>query len=257
MKINVAVPQVFYDLIARVVPGTTILLSSHIVIRGAQQGLADMRYWFGDTRDTPAIFVVSISVGLVVAGYLLAICMEGLLDLFRQLSKCIGRRTRIGRLVAGILHCMTEDAVSRGIEKDGMSGRRSKTQIRKDFDAAFGQSTDRKPSLPGIALMYDYVRMQDPICGARLVKLRAECRRSSLLVIGWGALAFLNPVSALLHIPRPWCEFLCVEVVLVAISFLMLCSLVRLRRRFWWGLRSHWLLLTDPRVTHRRDFPTS
>jgi hypothetical protein len=201
------IPQVFYDVIGRLVPGLVLIGTCFLIWR---QTVADLLAGVAPF-STPGL------AALVIAAYVLALVLEG------------GWNLSLGRWT-GRLH-------QRG-------GRLAAAHAKRDFKTMVPDFDPEAFEFPGIPIVYDAVRLRDPAVGSNIVKLRAEVQLCRTLLLGWLlALAGLG-IDAALHGARAEKGFIAVAL---ALSIVAIFSLYRERQtRVLWSLYNHWLLLIQP-----------
>jgi hypothetical protein len=201
------IPQVFYDVIGRLVPGLVLIGTCFLIWR---QTVAHLLAGVAPF-STPGL------AALLIAAYVLALVLEGGWDLL------------LGRW-AGRLHRRRERLAAERSKRDFQ-------MMVPDFDA-------ESYRFPGIPIVYDAVRLKDPVVGSNIVKLRAEVQLCSTLLLGWLlALVGLGFDAAL---TGGGAEKGFVALAL-ALSIVALFALYRERQmRVLWSLYNHWLLVVQP-----------
>lgn len=60
MKISVLIPQLFYDVIGRIIPGATLIATAFFLFEGAMKGRRHLTTWTTSTDDisVPVVFVI-------------------------------------------------------------------------------------------------------------------------------------------------------------------------------------------------------
>jgi hypothetical protein len=211
MNIGSVIPQIFYDLIARITPGLVVILTGFFVWRGGEAAEQDAVRAFGwlSGEHSPVVLVLFAAL---FASYVLAFVLDG---------------------IWGFLpHRFFKEAVCRDEEK-----------IIDEFkllDPGFDAANYR---FPGIALRYDAVRLRDANAGARLAKLRAELHMCRVMVLGLSILWVMNLMN--FRAGFNWATLASEVVIAVGVaSFIKTHN--RLNDRFLWGSCNHWLLLVKP-----------
>jgi len=206
-------PQIFYNLIARIVAGLTLIGTVCFLWPDSLDPVLENSLLVGASRVEVALF-------LGLAAYILSLLAEGAwhFTIYKWWAKKKERK-------------MEEDS-----QNDALDG-------FKDYVTGF-KSTDR--IFPGIPIIYDLVRIRDPVAGARIVKIRAEVQLCRTLALGW--VVILVILLACMAIgdcgtgKAPFVVFLAVAVLLVWQQYL------QRRRRLCWSLYNHWLLLVAPGI---------
>jgi hypothetical protein len=201
------IPQVFYDAIARFVPGSVLLGTCILLWPSAGSVLLD------ESTQLP----LPVGIAWLIAAYILAVLLEGVG------SVAFGRAYRR-------LH--------------GRATLRTREHAVRDYALITSEFDSDSFEFPGIPLMYDAIRIKDPVVGANIVKLRAEVQLCRTLLLGWVlvllGLAFeavISPLHTGLGAP------VLVLMVLISAVFLLL---IERQGRVLWSLYNHWLLLVVP-----------
>lgn len=203
------IPQVFYDAIARFVPGSVLLGTCVLIWPGA----------FGALEAGPGRVSLPIGIAWIIATYVLALLLEG------GWSLLLGKAKRLNE---------------RGISV-------ARDHALKDFERFVPDFDGKSFEFPGVPMMYDGIRLRDPVVGANIVKLRAEVQLCRTLFLGW----ILILASIAVDVGGSWSRSDLWSVViglLVALSLAFLLSLER-QKRAYWSLYNHWLLLVQPGTT--------
>ena len=189
MSIPLFIPQLFYDIIARMVPGAVLLILMSMLIYGPLEGLLVATTWskVDSTRGNVSGWIIFPSN--VLASYVTGALLGGLW--FRLLYPL--RWKGDGNSLPAFL----------GFSGDGDQ------RIETFFQATFGEENvwygpqllSKMSLTERIAFMYDYLSVYHPTSAARLAKLRAEQHMAGVFVIGLGLLLIV-----LLVIPSifPW-----------------------------------------------------
>jgi hypothetical protein len=223
-------PQVFYDLIARVFPGSLLILAAlHITCDKQTCDITVLMRYFTDFTGKLGSHII-VFLSFIMASYLLSVLLDGFYKLFENIYKR--------------LHDWIHRRVLRKeIIPPNFFERQIKAVISETLEESPQQFARFKPSdFPHVSVMYDAIRMVNPAAGARLVKLRAEFHMARISVIGF---LILLAVNSLIY----YGEFadgiylfngLCI-IMISAFSIVF----VQRRKRFLWGLCNHWLLMRD------------
>ncbi|ODS36692.1 MAG: hypothetical protein A7315_14000 [Candidatus Altiarchaeales archaeon WOR_SM1_79] len=220
MNIGLLIPQVFYDLIARVVPGLTIFATSYFVWKCEGITTQDIHMvlgWFV-AKDSPFILTI---ITLLLISYILALVIEGLWALLSS------------------WHLFKKNF------KKLFESYPDTDKILSEFKKLNPEFDDENYKFPSTALMHDAVRLKSPSTGSRLVKLRAEIHMCRVLILGWSILAAVNLLN-LLKIGTLYST-----VALLEVSLLIAILTISLKHRIWtktfrWSICNHWLLLVKP-----------
>jgi hypothetical protein len=171
MKLNI-IPQVFYDFIARLIPGTILIWSSFLVYYGYSLSIVLFKNNLGKAWNTYFILII---VTLFVA-YIISIILSGIVIFITD---------KLGwSKFAFFISIKKNNTEWReiGLPKHTLNA----MQILKT------KYSSEENDLPSPSFIYDYLRLKAPNIGAMLVKLRAECHMCKVLIIGWSILIFLN-----------------------------------------------------------------
>jgi hypothetical protein len=206
MNLSVTIPQVFYDLVARVIPGFAWLIVMQLYAPGAFATL--MPTSAGDSRGVvPAL---GRGIGYAVACYLIGWILHG--------------------LTWGSMRKRTKSAKKK-------TGHNSENTAAKDR----ARTTKIKPSL---SKKYQWIRLANPAAGFRIVKLRAEARmlettRTALFLSA-------APIIVLILVKVTSVDVLRTEVSIVRLSITLLLTLaaalviwLKLERRAWANYRGN------------------
>jgi hypothetical protein len=200
MNISILIPQLFYDLIGRIIPGIALIASAFLLFRG-RTGLHDLTNW-------------SPSSVYVILGDLLASHIVG--SLIGAIWFRVYRLSLLNDPIdadTGIPRC------KHGWKKSWLHGWAKCGENR--MDEAFTEIYKNKVDFPKlgslkmgdmsptgrIALIYDYVQLCCPKACSRIAKLRAEEHMSGVLMIGYFILAVtivFSPSSVSSSWPSWW-----------------------------------------------------
>lgn len=148
------IPQLFYDFIARIVPGFTLTLLTLIVIPGYSNIVRAERL--------NEVTYLSVCLGILVA-YLVGLIMGQISEMtLKKLLKVRYKKIENERKVK----CLNEfNKVRRLLGKPSI--------------------TSRASNLPEVSIMHDHMRYFEPADAARLLKLRAERRLCEVFITGF------------------------------------------------------------------------
>ncbi len=226
MNIGLLIPQIYYDLIARITPGLILFATSFFVWKGHAITIQDIHTIFGwlASKDSPTMLMF---LSYVIASYILAIVLDGIWMYFESIT---GYSHRVFNK---LLDACTKKALS-------------------DFKTMNPniEFVDLNYQFPGIALMYDFIRLQQPTIGARLVKLRAEFHMCRILMLGWSILAILNILN---FYQNPYLTVSILEIFLLIGIGALIRTHKHLYERFIWGICNHWLLIKELRFADANE----
>jgi len=174
MNLSIVVPQIFYDIIARIIPGLIILGVGSLIWPGEHfswERVHRMAAWFNGTDSHP--FFVTVS--MLLASYFISTVLEGLWGLPELFRHDKPRSVRSNRRCALFLLQSRDE--------------RAKARVERAWKSLeYGPI----PKLDAISMMYDELRSRNPQAGARTVKLRAESHGYRRLILGLACCLLLN-----------------------------------------------------------------
>lgn len=227
MELGNWIPQFFYDLIGRVVPGAVLTLASFLLLQDTERAKCSLLYLFHDSGISgPALYLAGLLVFYVIG------------TLLGALGFAITETEWNTKKIAKIVERPQLDPLSfaRGIEWN------TKTMTK----------VADQPDLPDsvIAYMYDAILWHSPAAGARLAKLRAEQHMCRVLIVG---LLLLVALYSAAHAPawQSWTYWRHIALILFGIgtSYLFYVHLaIRVRRL----MLNCWDLIPDTEVAKKR-----
>lgn len=201
------VPQILYDLIARVIPGVSILLAVYISSKGPTIALNHIvSLIYGKINLTFSMLVI-----LLIISYTISIILFGLIHLIKNIYLFIFLRKNNKRRVS-ILDPIED--------------------IEEEFKF-------NKPSEP---FMYDTIRVKSNEAGVRLVKLRAEGHSAQILIAGIIISLIIN-TWFLIHdfkFERLILSIIYLFIIIGAINFNKYIT-----ARYKVNLKNHWKILKE------------
>ncbi len=209
------IPQVFYDVIARLSLGLILLMtvgffwSAELAPGG----------WAASNAFIQAGF--SVAIAALLAAYALSFVMEGILELPATATKLLSSRRQ------------------QKASRDRWAGARARWQSTE-------YSLRHPESPPSNWVIEDMLRIIAPGIGARIVKLRAEHRFCQKLALGW----ILIAAGRLVHVvPQEdiGLPLLIMEVCTLLVgAWLVHLRGANLKRKYKIALYNNWLLLVSP-----------
>ncbi len=180
------IPQLFKDLIGRVVPGATILLAACIVRAGHFSAMRSLLTTFKDESSLALLLIGLVSSYIV--GYTLT-QVWGMI-----FGACF--KTKLGRIE--------------------MEAKQERLEEQKKLQEALGyKSLSVAPErLPELFVMHDHIRITIPQEANRLSKMQSEIRLCRALIVGIGILCAANLVF---FFREPTPARIIVEIVMLAI----------------------------------------
>jgi hypothetical protein len=240
MNLSIVVPQVFYDIIGRIVPGLAVLAVAYLLWPMSPLTAERARHavnWLTDRELSPVFAVLS----LATAAYLISIILEGfwtIPDLLRSPAhRAAMAESRPSDHDTPAQHTWFVGAFQ--LLKVQPRYQAIANLTLADWHELHGQSPAEK-SLRPMALMYDEIRLRHAEAGARIVKLRAESHAYRRLILGWTICALLNLINV--AGPTPMRAILG-EFVLLAAIYGVIATYLRREEQWYWALCNHWLLL--------------
>jgi len=244
--ITARIPQAFYDILGRVVPGSILILSASVLNLIPDNLLAPLRslveeqlavgeksasiaFWMG-LSQTFIFFLFAYFVGFITPSR----WAEWPESLFSRDAEPLAKAP-CAEISAST---RTEGAEALGQKKGWVKRfldelRRTRGQIeRADFKALLDRHNEmlmglgREPlpinvdQLPRVYVMLDHLRLVVPVEAFRLVKLRSEINQAETLIIGFSGLGILLAAKAFLGTPPvpnwPVMEAIIVSAVVVS-----------------------------------------
>jgi len=194
MQFSILIPQLFYDLIGRVIPGATLIILGFLLFDGPQKA-KEYLIWSDKT-----LYVV---IGDLLAAHIIGSLIGGLWFQIYRVSplKCSNfpcEHPRCNRLLK--LNRRLYRLIGAGW-LDGWA-KNGEQLIDEAFAKVFGVKKENWPKvrvirmgeiscMGRISLMYDYLHLCSPRAATRIAKLRAEQHMSAVLMIGFFMLAIV------------------------------------------------------------------
>jgi len=154
MNISILIPQLFYDLIGRMVPGAALFGCAFFIYQGPREAIRHLMTWSSGPQEVN-IPTVLILLGNLLLSYVLGALLGGLWffasPLFLDRNKALTFQDQFEKIPKLIVERI-------GVERTEYYG--------------------------GTAFMYDYIQIRCPNAGSRIAKLRAEQHMSGVLIVG-------------------------------------------------------------------------
>lgn len=209
------IPQVFYDFIARVVPGAVLLVVTAITVAGPASA-ADFALKSPRAEKLFLLGPVSLwMLGAYLVGFLLSHLWE---------------------MTAGKLTKHRDEEYETRVQRECLTGF---VQLQKALKRPTPQVAPE--SLPRVFVMRDQLRHTVPEEAARLLKLRAERRACQTLLLGCTTLGILNGVF---FIADQGGDRIILEVLVAVAVVACIGGARRLQRHLTYGTTLSWLDLT-------------
>lgn len=157
------VPQIFYDLIARVVPGLVIVIAWYMAVLGPDRAIATI------SKNQNILDFWAFAL-LVTLSYILGFILD---ELWSLTFKRIKRKIIKGKKEGYIRSCIDEN-----------------NKVRERFGESKIEFEDK--DLPSVYAMHDHLRLYSDSEAYRLLKVRAEARLCEALFIGFLFLPIVN-----------------------------------------------------------------
>ena len=219
------VPQIFFDLIARVAPGAFLLfLLYFLVFKDPQNFNSELNNTLARFKQEHGAKTI-LFFSFIFTSYITAVVLEGVYHIIKN-------------IIDGILSNRFSDFLGRQISE-------TKEIALKYIKNKYDKNIYITGSIfPDMFIMYDSVRLLNPGAGSRLVKLRAEYYMARVLVIGFIILAIINLFN--LNSRFYWC--ISVEFIFVFLIITFVAMFLQRRKKFLFGVHNHWILLNEKEV---------
>lgn len=186
MKVSIIIPQLFFDLIGRVVPGFLLIGMTLICLNGFTDGLRLLSNWALAEGPEFGIFSLTFTAMLnILSAYVLGVLLGGVWFRLYRLKKRRAQKDSDKR----IKYSLYEKPWTLWL--NGWSGNGERLLMSQFSSTCPNRMKKRKGiNLDGfsstqlIAFMYDYVQMTCPNMSGRIAKLRAEKHMSGVLMVG-------------------------------------------------------------------------
>jgi hypothetical protein len=226
------IPQFFYDLIARIFPGSIIIACTMLVFNEPVKLLQWSGMFIGKKDE---IVLVSFTFFLLYGAlsYMIAIILNGFWRILVKVHNSFFSNTDSSWEAA--IKKSKEDLINTS-KQLGLNGRH--------------QEDETFPSLP---FVYDYIRLRAQGIGARFVKIRAEIHMCIILLMGFIAMLLSNFIYIIYNIflyKLCWYNIL-FEFILIFMCFGIWFSKIELEKHFYTGLCNHWFLLQSSFINEK------
>lgn len=229
------VPQVFYDLIARVIPGFVLIMMWYLTILGPNKAIDTIITISSEPGQS--VFSFWSFAMLVILSYVLGFVLDEL------------RSLTFGRIRRQSLKRKRRKYVESCIAHD--------SKIRKCFGGPALELENQ--DLPPLHTIHDHLRLHSQSEAYRLLKLRAEARLSEVIFTGFSPLPLINILfwykdSKLLMLDR-----MVLELVLIIAMIAFWRASNRFQKFYITGVYTSWLFYSFPigplkrTETHRRQ----
>jgi hypothetical protein len=170
MKSTSIIPQLFYDIIGRIIPGVVLLFCIFMVYFGPEN---TAKFFTSIVGKKEQVVEVSFYLFLisVILSYVVSNIAQGISVIFSKKNKKRKREKW----------------------KEVLDDLRS--DLEKVTDNLLLNKKIRVEDIPSTGFIYDYIRLRLPSAGARIAKIRAECHMCSVFVSGMSGIAVWNLVN--------------------------------------------------------------
>jgi hypothetical protein len=176
MSLSIVVPQIFYDLIARVVPGFVVFLVWYVGVLGPNQAISAIK----DNRDVFDIWLFAL---LVTLSYILGFILDELWSLTFHKIKLGFILDKLWSLVFHRIRKNKEREYIKSCIDDNNKIRKCLRESNIEF---------KDEDLPSVYAMHDHLRLYSESEAYRLLKVRAEVRLCGGLFMGFLFLLIIN-----------------------------------------------------------------
>ena len=234
-KINSAaiiVPQIYFDYIARLIPGFILLLSSYYLLFNDIAQILNLTQSSINYFKSQSGGQLLIIIYVFLVSYVISLICEAIYRLIKLLFGSILDRKYKKQIE------ITKEKASEFIENE------IKKELKKDCKFI-------KEIFPDIFIMYDFIRINEPSIGSRLVKLRAEYYMFRTLAIGYTVFLLIKLSSW--SFPLYFSDFLnFLLLILLIFSFVLL--FFHRRASFLYGVHNNWILLNKENLIKNAQF---
>ncbi|HHT9123544.1 MAG TPA: hypothetical protein ACFYEF_11810 [Candidatus Wunengus sp. YC63] len=214
------IPQIFYDLIARVVPGATILLLGYLTLLGPTKAI----HTFFVEVSQKNTFKLGTYIPLFIVAYILGFILRELWVIaYKKIQKKWPSQPKENQI---------ESAIDYHNKIRVIHG-------KKPLNV-------KKGDLPPIYIMHDQIRLFSDSEGYRLLKLRAEQRLCHALVIGVLLLAMMNVGCWITEAKLFILERVLLAIILPMVIYVFWRRSHKFGNYYEQGTCTQWLLLNFP-----------
>jgi len=190
------IPQLSYDIIARIVPGWVLLFTGLLVFTSSETLFSFIKYFIHDIDANKVSFIVMLMLllSLNLLAYMISSAVSALVF-------WISRSVPLKKIIYNLKHSQILKA--------------QKTII-KQINNCYETEKITKEQLPEYPMVFDSIRICFPDAGARLTKTRAEYHMSRVLVLGFALMVIFLFIKSLIDgikIDDPWVRVLFVYFI--------------------------------------------
>lgn len=227
MKSVSIIPQLFYDIIGRIIPGVVLLLCIFMVYYGPENAAKLFTSLVGKKGEVVEVsFYLFLISGIL--SYVISNIAQGIRVIFSKKYK-EHNREKWKQVLDDLGSDLEKAADNLGLNK----------KIKVE-------------DIPSTGFIYDYIRLRSPSAGARIAKLRAECHMCSVFVTGMAGIAAWNLVNI---IASPTKIEIIMELGFLASAFVFWMLRQFFEKRFYTALWNHWILLFSPLIKNENNTP--
>ena len=177
MNISIIIPQLFYDLIGRIIPGAGLISLTALLLLGPEVTVQVVTTWSpaalapGHTA-APLAFVL---LGNLVLSYLVGSLLGGIWFRFYRIILASHGQFSLDSYLAMVVE---PDKINKDTNNGCLAAdRKIFVLLDKLKNSTYSNSR--------IGLLYDFVHLKCPTAAARIAKLRAEQHMSGVLMVGF------------------------------------------------------------------------
>ncbi|MBI5189578.1 MAG: hypothetical protein HZA22_02725 [Nitrospirae bacterium] len=200
ITVGQSIPQLFYDLIGRIVPGLAVLVTAYLVWKGpvistVLDSIITPSTANASTAAASAVVFSFASVGVFLVITLLAFTLSHVLNGLwlcckPPLRKLIDKTSSQMSTKTTKPHADNPHKLQKQKRLvDYVDAEEMSSEVLEAYETA---KRRHFKEFPMRALMSDYIRLKDPNAGARIAKIRAEEHMCRVLIVGWSLLFALN-----------------------------------------------------------------
>jgi hypothetical protein len=214
------VPQIFYDFLGRVVPGSVLIILLPLAVYGPNAAINTI---FSENNITKLPLFWQIVIWLLLS-YIIGFLLGGFVA---KLSKILFKKKEIE---------IESRCKTRGIKECKL--------VHKFFNLPY-KGKDESKDLPEIFVMHDHIRDFAPSEASRLLKLRAEKRIFQILALAGIILVCINTWFS----QNNWdLDRIVMEIVLILTVFISWKRLEKMEEFYNNGVINYWLYHTTLKI---------
>ena len=232
MEISKMIPEIYYDLLGRIIPGTIAVWTWPRAL-GIDAMSALVGMYGGKTSPTVlSESALVLAITILLAGYLIG-------HFISPISSFVHSKI-LPKLFPAYFRVLYDAVTNKRNPYPPAVRDFLNEEVLRMFDVHAEKATPSEYRR-ATYLWYDWIRLTDPTAGTRLAKMRAEYRMLEALYVVFGGTLILHAVPTLL---LPYRSRLAVdwELVIVSLAALIIAvwSAVRLFRTYQWAVVNHY-----------------